>query len=90
MAEVAGACAKDVRGSSDIAGKAAMPISSLRRNGECKPGFFSSDISTPLVRVRLLVRQALLNLCGARIREIAYTAPQNADVGFCITQTCVV
>jgi hypothetical protein len=49
MAEVAGACAKDVRGSIDIAGSAAMPISSFRRNGECRPGFFSSDITSPLV-----------------------------------------
>ena len=81
-AEVAGACANDPRGNIVRAGNAAIPISSFRRIGERRPGLFSSDMFTPLLFGRLLVRQALLNLCGARIREIAYTEPQNGDVDF--------
>src|ERR1700682_5951290 len=49
MAEVAGACAKDGRGSMVRAGTAAIPISSFRRNADCNPCFLSSDISTPSV-----------------------------------------
>src|ERR1700730_14761605 len=49
IAEVAGACAKDGRGSRVRAGSAAIPISSLRRNADCSPCLLSSDISTPFV-----------------------------------------
>src|ERR1700692_1365535 len=45
--EVAGASAKDGRESIDMAGKAAIPISSLRRSGDCRPRLISSDMSTP-------------------------------------------
>jgi hypothetical protein len=39
-----------------MAGKAAIPISSLRRSGDFRPGLVSSDISTPfLVRGHVLV-----------------------------------
>src|ERR1700726_4741279 len=47
IAEVAGACAKDGRGSRVRAGSAAIPISSLRRNADCSPCLVSSDKSTP-------------------------------------------
>src|SRR6202045_1953006 len=47
IAEVAGACAKDGRESIDTAGNAAIPISSLRRSGDGRPRFISSDMSTP-------------------------------------------
>src|SRR5689334_2037369 len=49
-ADVAGPAPKDGRGSMVMAGSAAMPISSLRRNGDCRPCLVSSDMSTPLVR----------------------------------------
>ncbi len=45
--EVAGPAPKEGRGSIVIAGRAAMPISSLRRNGDCRPCLVSSDMSTP-------------------------------------------
>src|ERR1700712_4014701 len=81
--EVAGAWAKDDRGSTVRAGIAAIPISSFRRNADCSPCLFSSDISTPVCsRTRYWQGQGLLNLCSAQIREIAYIAPQNSDVGF--------
>src|SRR3954452_23562833 len=61
--EVAGPAPKDGRGSIERAGNAAIPISSLRRSGDCRPRLFSSDMSTPfLVRERLLVRQGLLRI----------------------------
>ena len=58
-AEVAGACANEGRGSMEMAGSAAIPISNLRRSGDDRPLFVSSDMSTPLVRERLLVRRGL-------------------------------
>src|SRR5450756_1307743 len=83
IAEVAGACAKDGRGSMVKAGSAAIPISSLRRNADCSPCLVSSDMSTPFwFEDTLLVRRGLLKLCSAQIRKIAYIAPQNSDVGF--------
>src|SRR5437879_9535695 len=82
-AEVAGPAPKDGRESIEMAGRAAMPISSLRRNGDCRPCLVSSDMSTPfLVRGHALVRRGWPELCSAQIREIAYIAPQNSDVGF--------
>src|ERR1700722_12862653 len=48
-AEVAGTSAKDGRGSSEMAGNAAIPMSSLRRSGDCRPRLISSDMSTPLL-----------------------------------------
>src|SRR5487761_2457616 len=63
IAEVAGACAKDGRGSKVRAGIAAIPISSLRRNADCSPCLVSSDMITPfLVRGRAIGQ--------ARIAEI--------------------
>src|SRR6266702_8907204 len=59
IAEVAGACANDGRGSIEMAGSAAIPISNLRLSGDDRPLFVSSDMSTPLVRERLLVRRGL-------------------------------
>src|ERR1700729_1299090 len=83
IAEVAGTSAKDGRGSMVRAGSAAIPISSFRRNADCSPCLFSSDISTPLLfEDALLLKQGLLKLCSAQIRKIAYIAPQNSDVGF--------
>src|SRR6202045_4904851 len=83
IAEVAGASAKDGRGSMVKAGIAAIPISSLRRNADCNPCLFSSDISTPFgFEYALLAGSGLPNLCSAQIRKIAYIAPQNCDVGF--------
>src|SRR6185295_5098057 len=80
--EVAGTSAKDGRDSIVTAGKAAIPISSLRRSGDFRPLFGSSDIITPLlVRGHALVGRGLPILCTAQIRRIAYTAPQNDDVG---------
>src|SRR5450755_115504 len=82
-AEVAGTSAKDGRESIDMAGKAAIPISSLRRSGDCRPGLISSDMNTPhYVRGRAKDEAGLLKLCSAQIRKIAYIAPQNSDVGF--------
>src|ERR1700691_3111814 len=82
-AEVAGTSAKDGRGSIDMAGNAAIPMSSLRRSGDCRPRLISSDMSTPFVfEDALLVRLGLLKLCSAQIRKIAYIAPQNSDVDF--------
>jgi len=71
----------DGRGSIEMAGNAAIPISSLRRSGDCRPRLNSSDMSTPFV-FEELVRRGLLNLCTAQIRKIAYIAPQNSDVDF--------
>ena len=83
IAEVAGACAKDGRGSMVKAGTAAIPISNFRRNADCNPCFLSSDMSTPFeFEYALLVGQGLLKLCSAQIRKIAYIAPQNSDVDF--------
>src|SRR6266436_5432086 len=82
IAEVAGTSANDGRGSIEMAGNAAIPISSLRRSGDFRPGLTSSDMSTPFGSLtRFLIRQALLKLCSAEIRKIAYIAPQNSDVG---------
>src|SRR5580698_8146081 len=82
IAEVAGTSAKDGRGSMVRAGSAAIPISSLRRNADCSPCLFSSDMSTPGVRVRVIGKQGWPGLCSAQIRKIAYIAPQNSDVDF--------
>src|SRR6187401_831432 len=80
---VGGPAPKAKRGSNAIAGKAAAPISSLRRSGDCRPRLISSDMSTPFgLRTCDLVRRGLLKLCSAQIRKIAYIAPQNSDVGF--------
>src|SRR5580693_528441 len=57
-AEVAGTSAKDGRGSIAIAGNAAIPISSLRRSGDCRPLFVSSDMSTPFWFEDALIGQA--------------------------------
>src|SRR5581483_10939398 len=46
-ADVGGTSAKAGRGSIDMAGKAAIPIRSLRRSGDFRPLFVSSDMSTP-------------------------------------------
>src|SRR5262249_43412831 len=82
-AEVAGTSANDGRGSIAMAGTAAIPIKSLRRSGDFRPGLISSDMSTPSRSLtRCLIGQGSLNLCSAQIRKIAYTAPQNSDVGF--------
>src|SRR5450631_1222210 len=62
IAEVAGASAKDGRGSMVKAGIAAIPISSLRRNADCSPCLLSSDMFTPLFEYALLA--------GLRIAEI--------------------
>src|SRR5450631_973481 len=78
-AEVAGTSAKDGRESIDMAGKAAIPISNLRRSGDCRPGLISSDMNTPhYVRGRAKDEAGLLKLCSAQIRKIAYIAPQNS------------
>src|ERR1700743_711212 len=83
IAEVAGTSAKDGRGSIDMAGNAAIPISSLRRSGDCRPRLISSDMTTPSVfEDALLVRRGWPGLCSAQIRKIAYIAPQNSDVDF--------
>jgi hypothetical protein len=64
-----------------MAGRAAIPIKSLRRSGDFRPGLISSDMSTPFLFMDTrLVRRASLGSCGARIRKIAYVAPQNSDV----------
>src|SRR5271156_4936638 len=47
IAEVAGVSARAVRGSIEMAGNAAIPISSLRLSGEVRPRLISSDMSTP-------------------------------------------
>ena len=73
--------ARCFRGSSEMAGIAAIPMSNLRRSGDFRPRLISSDMSTPFV-FEELVRRGLLNLCSAQIRKIAYIAPQNADVDF--------
>src|ERR1700755_2780531 len=46
-ADVAGPAPKAGRDISDRAGNAAMPINILRRNGDCNPRSFLSDIATP-------------------------------------------
>jgi hypothetical protein len=62
-AEVAGMSANAGRGSIEMAGNAAIPISSLRRSGDFRPLFASSDMSTPSGFVDTL-------LDWARIAEI--------------------
>ena len=57
-AEVGGPAPNANRGSSAIAGKAAAPISSLRRSGDCRPRLISSDMSTPFVFENALFGQA--------------------------------
>src|SRR5712675_1500711 len=82
-AEVAGTSANDGRESIEMAGNAAIPMSSLRRSGDCRPRLISSDMVTPFVcKDALLARRGLLKLCSAQIRKIAYIAPQNSDVDF--------
>src|SRR6185436_10914301 len=81
--EVAGPAPNDGRGSIEMNGSAAAPISSLRRSGDCRPLFGSSDMSTPFfVRERFWSGEDGSDLCTAQIRGIAYIAPQNSDVGF--------
>src|SRR3979490_1487977 len=81
--DVAGTSAKDGRESIDMAGSAAIPMSSLRRSGDCRPRLISSDMVTPFVcKDALLAKRGLLKLCSAQIRKIAYIAPQNSDVDF--------
>jgi hypothetical protein len=63
--EVAGPAPNEARGSMAIAGNAAIPISSLRRNADCRPGLISSDMSTPLWFENALI-------CQARIAEIVH------------------
>src|SRR6266403_4003942 len=60
-AEVAGPAPNDGRGRIEMAGNAAIPISSLRRSGDCRPRLNSSDMSTPFVFEELLDRQGLLS-----------------------------
>src|SRR6266702_117308 len=62
-AEVAGPAPKEGRESIEMAGNAAIVISSLRRSGDCRPRLVSSDMRTPfLVRERLLVGRGLLRI----------------------------
>src|SRR5215813_14086798 len=59
-ADVAGVSAQADRGSNEMAGIAAIPIRSLRRNGDFRPLLISSDMSTPSgSRTWLLVRRGL-------------------------------
>ena len=82
-AEVAGVSAQPDRGSREMAGSAAIPVSSLRRSGDFRPLFISSDMSTPFVFEDVVFAgQGLRGLCSAQIRKIAYIAPQNNDVDF--------
>ena len=74
--------------SNDSAGSAAMPISSLRRNGDNSPCFFSSDICNPsLFEDALWTLRRLPKFRWAGIRKIAYVAPQDHDVGFACCRT---
>src|SRR6201999_1736002 len=82
-AEVAGVSAQPDRGSREMAGSAAIPVSSLRRSGDFRPLFISSDMSTPFVFEDVVFAgQGLRGLCTAQIRKITYIAPQNNDVDF--------
>src|SRR6201996_8933987 len=82
-AEVAGTSANEGRGNIEMAGRAAIPINSFRRSGDLRPGLISSDMSTPFLFIESrLVWGASLGLSDARIRKIAYVAPQNSDVDF--------
>jgi hypothetical protein len=46
-------------------GSAAAPISSLRRSGDCRPLFVSSDMSTPFLVSRTLIGQArMTRICA--------------------------
>src|SRR5450755_3755592 len=68
IAEVAGASAKDGRGSMVKAGIAAIPISSLRRNADCSPGFVSSDMHHLFsFDDAVFVRRGFLDLCSSQI-----------------------
>src|ERR1700757_2477454 len=84
IAEVGGTSAKEARGSIEMAGKATIPFSSLRRNGDFRPRLISSDMSTPsgFRGLGFWSGEDCPNLCTALIRKIAYIAPQNSDVGF--------
>ncbi len=64
-AEVAGTSAKDGRGSIDMAGNAAIPINSLRRSGDCRPGLVSSDMSTPSGSRTLIDEARIAQFCAA-------------------------
>src|SRR6185369_9689046 len=80
---VAGPAPNDGRGSIEMSGNAAAPISSLRRSGDCRPLFGSSDMSTPfLFENAYWSGEDGPDLCTAQIRGIAYIAPQNSDVDF--------
>src|SRR5260370_37755497 len=82
-AEVAGPDPKEGRESIEMAGNAAIPISSLRRSGDCRPRLISSDMSTPFwFKNAYWSGKDCSELCTAQIRKIAYIAPQNSDVGF--------
>jgi len=66
-AEVAGACANDVRGSIVTAGMAAIPINNLRRSGDNRPLLASSDMSTPLfVRGHAIGAVRMARICAAQ------------------------
>ena len=81
-AEVGGTSAKAGPGRTERAGKAAIPIRSLRRSGDIRPLLVSSDMSTPSgSRTGCWSGEDCLELCTAQIRKIAYIAPQNSDVG---------
>src|SRR5262245_2383725 len=81
MAEVAGTSASEGRGNIEMAGRAAIPINSFRRSGDLRPGLISSDMSTPFLFIdSRSVWGASLGLSDARIRNLAYVAPQNSDV----------
>src|SRR5882757_6695966 len=83
IAEVAGPAPNEGRASIEMAGNAAIPISSLRRSGDCRPRLISSDMSTPFwFENAYWTGEDCSELCTAQIREIAYIAPQNSDVGF--------
>ena len=80
---VAGPAPNDGRGRMETSGRAAAPISSLRRSGDCRPLFGSSDMSTPFLFENAdWSGEDCPQLCTAQIRGIAYIAPQNSDVGF--------
>ena len=80
---VAGPAPNEGRGSIEMSGSAAAPSSSLRRSGDGRPLFGSSDMSTPFwFENAYWSGEDCLELCTAQIRKIAYIAPQNSDVGF--------
>src|SRR5438105_5767515 len=61
---VAGPAPNDGRGSIEMSGSAAAPSRSLRRSGDCRPLFGSSDMSTPFLFENTFGQARIAQICA--------------------------